>query len=370
MHIAHLIDTLEIGGAQKLLVLFAGEAKARGVQVTVISLTTRDSNPVIVADLESFGVKVIMLSIHKLYDPTAIPTLIKVLRREKVEVLQTHLRHSNILGILAGMLAGAPVIGTLHSTHAQPTGRLYRLRFLAEQYLLRFCASRVIAVGRMIEEVNRNRLVEKKMDIVPNPVSPLPFISQEERKQIRQGIAVDSNRFLILTVGRLQPEKGLQDLFIAFSRVLKKHSSAILIIVGSGEILDELQLQSASLGLDGNVQFLGSRNDVPKLMMAGDVYVSSSYREGLSLAMLEAMSAGMPILATKVGDTEFLLNEGRGLIVEPRDSTALADGMCYLIENPEKMIEMGRAAREFVKLNYSPSPWMDRLLGIYGQVSN
>jgi glycosyltransferase involved in cell wall biosynthesis len=265
-------------------------------------------------------------------------------------------------------LAGIPVVGTLHSTHARPTGRLYHLRFLAEQYLLRFCASHVIAVGRMIEEVNRNRLAEKKMDVVSNPVQPLPFLSQEERKMIRQGIAVDSNRFLILTVGRLQPEKGLQDLLIAFSRVLKKYSSAMLILVGNGEILDELKLQAASLGLDGNVRFMGLRHDVPQLMMAGDVYVSSSYREGLSLAMLEAMSAGLPILATKVGDTEFLLNEDRGLMVAPRDVIALADGMCYLIENPKKMNAMGHAAREFVKSNYSPSSWMDKLIAIYEQV--
>jgi glycosyltransferase involved in cell wall biosynthesis len=370
MHVAHLIDTLEIGGAQKLLVLFAGEAKLRGLKVTVISLTTKEANNAIITNLESLGVCVVLLSIYKLYDPTAIPKLLKVLRQGKVEILQTHLRHSNILGALAGMLAGIPVVATLHSTHVQPNGRLYRLRFLAEQYILRLGARRVIAVGRKIEEINRDRLVDKVMDIVPNPVQCFPSPSQEERRSIRQEIAGDQGKFLILTVGRLIPEKGLRDLLNAFAQVHEKHSSGMLIVVGDGEILGELKLQTASLGLVKDVRFVGARDDVPRLLSAGDVYVSSSYREGLSLAMLEAMAAGLPILATKVGDTEFLLNDGRGLMVSPRDVTALVNGMCYLIENPDRMKEIGCSARKFVEANYAPSQWMERLLGIYEQARN
>ena len=370
MHVAHLIDTLEIGGAQKLLALFADEARTRDLKVTVISLTSKDNNDRIIADLKSLGVHIIVLSIYKFYDPTAIPKLINVLRREKINILQTHLRHSNILGVLAGRLSGVPVVATLHSTHAQPTGRLYRFRFLLEQYILRFCANRVIAVGQMIEEVNRARLVDKAMDIVPNPVRSFSPISEDMRQLIRREIAGDLARTLILTVGRLKPEKGIQDLLIAFSGVHEKHSSALLLIVGDGEILNELKLQAVSLGINDDVLFTGSRDDVPALMQASDIYVSSSYREGLSLAMLEAMSVAMPIIATKVGDTEFLLNEERGLMVMPHDSVGLADGVCYLIENPDKTNKMGDAARAFVEANYSPGLWMEKLLGIYEQIQN
>lgn len=370
MRIAHLIDSLVLGGAQKLLLLFAQEAKSRGIKVTVIILNPKESNEAIVAELESLSVHVVFLTIYKLYDPTAIPKLLKVLRREKVEILQTHLRHSNILGMLAGMIAGIPVVATLHSTHAQQNGRLYHLRFLAEQYILRFGAHRVIAVGRMIEEINRDRLVGKVMDVVPNPVQCLSSPSKEELRLIRQEIAGDPSRFLILTVGRLKPEKGFQDLLPAFAQVREKHPSAMLVVVGAGEMLDELNAQAVALDLADDVRFTGIRNDVQKLMSASDIYVSSSYREGLSLAMLEAMAAGLPILATKVGDAEFLLNEGRGLMISPRDIPALVKGMCYLIENPEKKNELSHVARVFVEANYSPGPWMERLLDIYEQARN
>jgi glycosyltransferase involved in cell wall biosynthesis len=178
------------------------------------------------------------------------------------------------------------------------------------------------------------------------------------------------DRFLILSVGRVNPEKGIGDLLVAFSQVHEKHPSAMLIVVGDGAILGELKSQAASLGLGEDVRFTGSRNDVPNLMSASDMYISSSYREGLSLAMLEAMAAGLPILATKVGDTELLLSEKRGLMISPHDVPALGDGVCYLIEHPREKKEIGEAARAFVEVNYSPNTWMERLLDIYGQVQN
>lgn len=370
MHIAHLIDSLGIGGAQKLLVLFAEQAQARGLKVTVICLAARKANAAIIADLESFGAHVVLLSIYKLYDPTALPKLLMVLRREKVDVLQTHLRHSNILGALAGRLMNIPVAATLHSTHARPNGRFFRLRFWGEQMLLRYGVRRVIAVGQMIGEIYRDRLIDREVDIIPNPVKPSPRFSQPERDALRREIAGDPERFLILTVGRLRPDKGLTDLLTAFAQTHAKHPSAMLVVVGDGEILGELKLQAASLGLAEAVFFSGARDDVLGILSASDMYVSSSYREGLSLAMLEAMAAGLPIVATQVGDTEFLLNEERGLIVPPHDVSALADGMCDLIEHPQKTKEIGRAARAFVEANYSPSQWMDGLLDVYAKARN
>ena len=370
MHIAHLIDSLVIGGAQKLLVIFAEEAKLRALKVTVISLTTQGSNDGLIAELESLGVRVVFLTINKLYDPTALPKLLKVLRNERIDVMQTHLRHSNILGVLAGKLINIPVIGTLHSTHFYPNGRFSRLRFSSEQFLLRFGADRVIAVGQMTAEIYRNRLVGRKLVIVSNPVKRSPGLSREQRNSLRHEIAGDSQRSLVLTVGRLEPEKGLLDLLSAFAQVSEKHPSVMLIVVGDGEMLGELKSLAASLDMLDDVRFTGMRNDVPALMSASDIYVSSSYREGLSLAMLEAMAAGLPILATKVGDTEFLLKDGRGLMVAPHDMPALVNGMCYLIENPMRMKEIGGAARRFVEANYSPGQWMEKLLGIYEQARN
>ncbi len=367
MHIVHMIDNLGVGGAQRLLVLFAEEARLRGIKATVISLGARNTSSLMVDALESQGVQVVLLSIYKLYDLAALPGLLKALRRQNIDVLQTHLRHSNILGVIAGRLMNIPVVATLHSTHANPVGRFFKLRLLSEKFLLRFGANRIIAVGQMIGEIYGKKLIDKKVDIVPNPVKSGPALNLEKRNALRQEIAGNSDRFLVLTVGRLKPEKGLRDLLMAFAQVHEKHPATMLIVVGDGEIKikSDLASQVSLLGLTEDVCFTGERNDVQNILAAGDMYVSSSYREGLSLAMLEAMAAGLPTLATNVGDSEILLNDGRGLLVPPHDATALVDGMCFFIENPQKMEETSCSARQFVEANYSPGRWMDRLFDVY-----
>jgi len=371
MHVAHLLDALEMGGAQKLLVLFAEEARARDIKVTIISLSTKGTSEAIVSDLRALGVRVEFLTVYKLYDPTALPRLLSVLKKEKIDILQTHLGHSNVLGVMAGALIDIPVIATLHSTHVRKTGRLFYLRFMLEIYCLRYSASRVIAVGKKIEEVYRDKLTQKTViDIVPNPVKPNPRVSDQVRKQVREEFVDGEDAFVILSVGRLTVEKGINDLLLAFSQVHEKYSFSKLVIVGDGEIINDLKSYSSSLGLLDSVHFTGARNDVPRLMAASDMYVSSSYREGLSLAMLEAMAAGLPVLATNVGDTELLLTEDRGLMVLPHDVDALRDGMMQLIEKPQQAKEMGMVSRDFVEKNYSPNIWMEKMLDIYLQVIN
>ncbi len=365
MHVAHLIDTVEIGGAQKLLVLFADIARTRNVKVTVISLTTIPDTSSIVVDLRALGAEVVMLSINKVYNPTALPQLTGILKSRQIDVLQTHLRHSNILGILAAKLVGIPVISTLHSTHSRPSGRLFRLRRSLEYYLLHTYATRVIAVGHMIGEIFQKRLPGKRIDIVPNPVKLRPDLSFDEKNALRKTINDNDACQIIMNVGRLRPEKGLADLISAFSILHEKHPMARLVIVGDGDLMVGLRDLSSTLGIEDLVYFLGARNDVPDLLAASDLYVSSSHREGLSLAMLEAMAAGVPILATNVGDGEYLLADGRGVLVEPHDIDDMALKMDRLLNQPDQMKALGRAAQDFVKEKFTPSSWLDKLLTIY-----
>ncbi len=368
MHIAHLIDTLEIGGAQKLLVLFADIARTRDMKITVISLTKWKRSSAVVLELEALGVDVVMLSIHKLYNPLALPQLVNILKSRHIDVLQTHLGHSNILGILAAKLAGIPVVSTLHSTHARPSGRLFHFRLFLEYYLLRVYATRVIAVGRLIGDIFQDRLSNRKIDVIPNPVKIHPPLSTEKRIALRKTIVDDDSCSIILNVGRLKPDKGLADLISAFSIMRGEYPTAHLVIVGDGELLEDLQSLASKLGIGDRVHFLGARDDVPGLLYASDIYVSSSHREGLSLAMLEAMAAGLPVLATNVGDGGYLLSGERGILVEPRNVDALALEMGRLLSQPAQMKLLGRNARIYVEENFTPSAWLEKLTAIYEEL--
>jgi glycosyltransferase involved in cell wall biosynthesis len=153
----------------------------------------------------------------------------------------------------------------------------------------------------------------------------------------------------------------------AFAKVHEKHPDTFLIIVGVGPLAESLKSYSRSLGLSEYVRFLGARTDVPKLLAACDVFLNSSYWEGLSIAMLEAMAAGLPVIATSVGDAEHLLATGSGLLVNVKDPSNLAVAINCLIEDPDKMRTMGQLARSFVEKNYAAEPWLDKILQSYAR---
>ncbi len=177
----------------------------------------------------------------------------------------------------------------------------------------------------------------------------------------------DSNGILVLAVGRLLFQKGYHDMLLAFAQVQKRFPDTFLVIVGVGDLLETLVEFSQSLGLSGNVKFLGARGDVPRLLAAADVFVNSSHWEGLSIAMLEAMAAGLPIVATSVGDAAILLSTGCGYLVSAKDSKAFAQALENLISDSETMRKMGDIAREYVKKNYTADLWLDKLLLCYSR---
>ena len=364
MHVAHLIDSLHWGGAEKWIVSFTEVARLRGLDVTVMSLQPfLDGNPYR-DQLELLGANVKAFSISRLYDFVAMPTLMQTLRTGQFDIIQTHLTQANILGTLEGMRLGIPVVATLHSTNSGKLGH-YRSRSWAEQIVLKYGASRIIAVGTGVAEAHRKRFGDKVIDIVHNGVKPGVVLSASERKALRIALVGDTNQTLIIAVGRLVPLKGYTDLLLAFSQARKKHPGLHLLIVGDGIMRRDLEEQTITLGVKENVHFLGARTDVPKLLAASDVFVNSSYWEGLSIAMLEAMAAGLPILATSVGEAPFLLAAGRGLLVQPHNTDALTQGLDKLLDPLMARQEMGVAARAFVESNYSLEPWLDKILEVY-----
>ena len=353
-----------------MMVLFAEASKSRNLQLMVISLRPNVTNSLFPAQLESLGVRVVTLSIHNLYNLSAIPTLVRIFRREKFDVVQTHLEHSNILGTLAGRLTGIPIVATLHTTQVRPVGRFHGLRRVAEKYALRYGARRVVAVGHRIADSYRQKIGRKEIDVIPSAVKSGALLSSEERLALRQKLTGDPNRPLILSVGRLMIDKGYADLLTGFAQARQRYPEAFLVVIGEGELRNDLESRVASLGLTDHVRFLGARDNVPNLLAAGDIYVNSSHREGLSMAILEAMAAGLPVLATKVGDAEYLLADGRGVMIEPHDPTALAAAMCALLDQPKTMLMLGKAAQAFTEKRYTLGQWLESFLRVYAWTQN
>lgn len=366
MHIAHLIDTLSWGGAQKLLITFAEAAQAYGITPTVISLRPRDDAP-FTEELEALGVPVIELPFRRIVEPALLLKLLQILRRERFDILHTHLTQANVIGSTLGPLSGTPVIASIHNTVTR-VRRFHRVRQQVEATALRLGARRVIAVGHVVADAQQDRLSKTRMVTIPNAVSLIAPLSPGERQAIRTELCGDPNRPLLISVGRLTAQKGYGDLLTAFAEVVQRHPEAMLAIAGRGDLQAQLAAQLDGLGLAGRALLLGARSDVPKLLAASDMFVSASHWEGLPIAVLEAMSAGLPVVATRVGDMSHVVVEGTGMIVEPRQPAQLAQAIGQLLNDPDKLRAYGVRAQVHILDQYHPDLWLRRLVALYAEV--
>lgn len=368
MKIAHLIDTLiSWGGAQTLLLTFAEMAKKFDVETVIVSARTeRWENPI--ADLlRSHGVKVTMFNFKKLYDVRAVPAIARLLKQEQVDVVQTHLSHSNIYGCLAGKLSGIPSVATLHNEKTVAYSRL-RIRQSLEHYCLGHCTTRVVAVGQNVAMAYSSIVDSNKIDVIHNAVMPGVFLTDQERLSLRRELIGNPDHSLIVAVGRLSEQKGYFDMLEAFSRVSAQQPKARLVIIGDGRLSKEIKSHANSLDLSMSVLFAGERDDVRRILAASDIFLNTSHWEGLSIAMLEAMAAGLPIVATRVGDAEKLLNNGKGILVNVSDTGAVAEELEYLLTNKDDRLTIGQNAKKFVEKHYLAEAWFEKLLGTYARV--
>ncbi len=370
MRIAQMLDTLNWGGAQKMQLFLVQSLRPLGVEVTIISLNHLPDSP-LPAQLQTAGARVETFPFPRLFSPLSFFKLIGFLRRERFDLLHGYLTYSNILGSLAGRLSGTPFFGSFRNA-GYDSARISARRARLESFCLRHFADGIIANGYAVADFGHQQVGENvSMDVLPNAVDVniIPQLSRDEKQTLRRELVGDADRILILSVGRLTPQKGFDHLLQAFARMREKHPRAALVIAGTGRLLESLAAQIRVLGLDGHAFLLGRRDDVPRLLAAADVYVNSSVLEGTPVSVLEAMAAGLPIAATSVGDTPHLLDSDSGILVPPAHPEALADALTSLLDNPKRRAALGLAARARVQKEYSPQAWTRNLLKLYAKLA-
>lgn len=368
MKIVQIIDTLDYGGAQTMQVMFARTScKFPDIELTVVSLRDNVQSTLVPQQLKSLGVRVEFLSARKLWNPVRFIRLVIFLRREKFDIVHTHLPYANILGTLAGWLNRIPVIASIRNSK-DDRGRFFFIRNGLETILLRYFAKRVMAVGYSTAEAQQERLGRKKIEAIPNALDIAPLLTEQERNLIRKELVGDFINPLIISLGRLVPQKGYEDLLVAFSNVVIGHPDAYLLIAGDGPLRDFLAGRIRELDLNKNVKLLGPRNDVSRLLLASDLYVNSSHWEGLSVAILEAMASGLPIVATNVSDTPRLIADNVGLLIPPGSPEKLGEAITFFLDKPSLRKTYGAAAREFIARHHSPEAWAEKIISMYNSV--
>jgi glycosyltransferase involved in cell wall biosynthesis len=366
IRVAVVIDSLKVGGAQRLIAAYAASAAAHGLDPVIITLREGGA-PFILESIRAAGVQVIFLQAPSLFNLQRWQKLVEVLKEERVDLVQTHLIYSNILATLAAHRAGIPVIATLHSTSVRGGWKSKILKWM-ENNSLRSYATRILAVGRVVADFNQGNYGERLIDVIPNGIPQPNLPGNLEKERLRREITGDSSASLIITVGRFSRAKGYDDMIEAFNLLSKSAQKPKLLMVGAGGNIDSIRAQIESLKLNQTVILAGERDDVHNLLALSDVYASSSHREGLPLAVLEAMMVGLPVVATSVGDIPNVVTEETGVVVPPHRPELLAAALEDLLKNPEKRQAMGLAAHRRAMDEYSVDAWMKRHLELYRDV--
>jgi len=369
MRVAQMLDTLYWGGAQKMQLFLVESLRPLGIELTVIGLRESADSPLI-ARLQDAGARVVTFPFPRLFSPLSFNRLVRFLHAEKFDLLHSYLTYSNIIGPLAGAMVGLPTIASIRNADFEHRDYKPQRAFL-ETFVLRNLAGRIMANGNVVAEYTSQRLSGKRsIDIIPNAVDlAQPDLSSAARIEIRRQIAGDPQRPIILSVGRLTPAKGFFDLLDAFAIVHQQHPVVALVIAGRGRLLEKMTDRISELGLAGSVFMIGMRSDVPNLLAVADIYVNSSHWEGTPVSVLEAMAAGLPVVATSVGETPHLLSENAGLLVPPHQPQQLALALISLLDAPDKCAQLGRSARERVIRYYSRETWRRSILDLYAHIT-
>jgi glycosyltransferase involved in cell wall biosynthesis len=295
------------------------------------------------------------LASHR-WDPRLPVRLLRLLRRERVEVLYIiNQPLTQFWGTWCGLLAGVPV----RLSAIRSTGKINRIcrRMWINRLTFPFM-TRVTALSETHRRylVEQERIRAEQLEIIPNGVDCSRFADSDAPMHLRRTLGFSRTQPIVGIVAMLRPEKAHEVFLRAAARVLQQVPDTQFVLVGDGPERARLEALTKTLGIEAQVHFLGAREDVAGLVSSFDVAALSSHAvvETLSNAVLEYMAAGKPVVATRVGSLLELIEEGRtGFLVEPWDWEALAQRIVRLLQHRDLAAQMGRAGREKVQAAYT-----------------
>jgi glycosyltransferase involved in cell wall biosynthesis len=288
---------------------------------------------------------------------------LRLIRRERVALIHAHEFSAIVYGWIVSRLAGIPFIGTIHGKNYfwEKARRRAAYRIIARTATL-------VAVSEDLKRfvVERIGIPADRIKVIYNGVTPGPPVNDAEVERCRVELGIQAGDIVLGSVGSLYPVKGHRFLLDAMPAVIERFPNTVLIIAGRGELEVPLKDQAKSLGIEHNVRLLGMRQDIPRLLAMMDVFVLPSLSEGLSMALLEAMAAGKPVVATRVGGNPELVEEGEtGMLVTAEDAAELAASLITMLKEPTTMHFFGRIGAVRVQRQFSMHRMSNQYADLY-----
>jgi glycosyltransferase involved in cell wall biosynthesis len=380
VRILRVIARLNMGGPALHVAYLTDGLKRRGYETTLVagSLARGEDSMAFVADAR--GVQVIRIDelgreISPLRDLIATFRLARLIRRERPQILHTHTAKAGTVGRVAAVLAGSrrpPIV--VHTFHGHVLrGYFGPLRSLFFRLLERWLAARTTALIAVSPQV-RDDLVSlgiaprERFAVIRLGIELDERIAAEQngRAESRRYLGIPGERFAVGWIGRMTAVKRTDDVLVAFKRLRDGGVDAALCMVGDGPDRGGLEQRAHDLGIVRDTLFLGYQEDVAPFYAAFDALVLPSSNEGTPVSVIEALGAGRPVVATRVGGVPDVVRDGvDGFLVEPGATDELADRLAELAQDPALRERMGKEGRERVLPRYAVERLVDDVDQLY-----
>jgi glycosyltransferase involved in cell wall biosynthesis len=358
LRIAHLIECDGPGGAEMIVAQIATTLQAAGAQNVVF--LPAGGEGWLAQQLEGSGVAIEHFHVDRPVSRTCARALQTAFRKHRIDVAHSHEFSMAVYGAWASWRCRIPHIITMH-------GRRYYADRLRRRLAMRLAVASSAATVAVSAPLARHLSADlavppKRVLMIPNGVRWV----DPELVTLREELHLDPDDRLLVAVGNLYPVKGHVHLIDALALLIDRHPTLHVAISGRGELDSTLMARARASGLERRLHLLGLRSDVPAVLAAADVFVLPSLSEGLPLALLEAMFAACPIVASDVGEVKVALADGTaGMLVEPGLPAALAAAIDRLLSNPQEAARLGERASAHARAEYDLSRMIHRYVGLY-----
>lgn len=364
MNILLVITGLGMGGAERLVTSLADYYAGADHRVLLVYLTGD-----MVVSPRHQGVEISYLALNSIFNfPGAYIKLRRIIRNFKPDVVHSHMVHANLISRLVRLTCKFQrLVCTAHST--DEGGRLRMLSYRVTDFLADISTN--VSVAAVNSFIEKGAASAGRMIPVPNGIDTSQFtFSSEARERIRKSLGISEEQKLILSVGRLEPQKDYPNFLSALALLKNIRGDFVVCIVGDGRLRSDLESSIEALGLNGVVRLLGIRRDISEIMCAADVYVLSSACEGFGLVVAEAMACQRVVVATDCGGVGEVVGDA-GILVPVRNhellSRALQKALSLDLPSRERL---SRSARQRIVQMYSFETAASRYLELYKTDSN
>lgn len=318
------------------------------------------------AEFNRLGVAVVNFSIKTHQKSSKDERIKDYVLKHGIEIIHTHTPRT-ILSVVLSRISNVTHISTKHLLFSPDDRRWGHIHTLWDRLSL-YVPDQVVAVSETMyrQILSQPALKKSRIAVIRNAIPVENFYVPDQRIPYRCMLDLPADSLVIGYSGRIQKVKRIDLLLLAFSDVLSHFPKARLVLAGEGDLKSQLQSYADKLGIGDAVTWLGFCREIPRLLAAIDVYVQPSSNEGLSLSILEAMAAGKPVIATKVGGaTEVLKHMETGFIIPPKSSLAISSAIVNLLNHTEERLRLGEAARKRVLQEFNVQPMAESYGSLY-----